>query len=67
MDEARPDGGSREVMQEPVEGVVADEGSGGVADLSGKESGGDGLGHGGHRDGGKNAVGAPGRMGASTG
>lgn len=63
MDEARPDGGSREAVQEPVEGIVADEGPGGVADLSGEGSGGDGLGHGGHRDGGKNAVGGTGEDG----
>ena len=63
MDKAHPGAGPGEVGQQPVEGVVADEGPGGVGDFPGQARVHDGSRHGGHGDGGENAVGTAGEDG----
>ena len=67
MDKAHPDGSPGIVVQQPIEGVVADEGPGGVGDPAGKSGGGDGVSHGGYGDGGKDPVGPAGEDGGLLG
>ena len=58
VDEAHFGGGSGVVVQQAVEGVVADEGAGGIGNLAGEGGLPDGGFHGQHRDGGKIGGGA---------